>query len=295
MAASIERLFDARRELVAGRATTCGRRWPRCRPCSRRWRTAWPSPRRPPRPGEQVAVLVALVDDLFELARIDAGALSSSSTTRCSSRSWRCCLRGARPRRRRCGTRRSNPTSRRRRGRGCAPEKVERVLFNLLTNALRHTPADGSVAVRAEQLDREVHVTCRGHGRRARRRGTHGGCSTGSGEATLPAQPAAPGSASRSPAGSSRPTAAGSGPRPPRGRRTRLVHPAGCFVAGRNAHEGVASPEARRMIRRRAQGQAGRPGRALGAAVAGPRPVRSVAADGLAACARATRWRCAIS
>src|SRR5262249_35220410 len=29
----------------------------------------------------------------------------------------------------------------------CAPDKVERVLFNLLTNALRHTPSDGSVAV----------------------------------------------------------------------------------------------------------------------------------------------------
>jgi signal transduction histidine kinase len=32
----------------------------------------------------------------------------------------------------------------------CAPAKVERVLYNLLTNALRHTPADGAVAVRVE-------------------------------------------------------------------------------------------------------------------------------------------------
>jgi signal transduction histidine kinase len=31
----------------------------------------------------------------------------------------------------------------------CAPEQVQRVLFNLLANALRHTPADGSVVVRA--------------------------------------------------------------------------------------------------------------------------------------------------
>ena len=29
----------------------------------------------------------------------------------------------------------------------CAPEKVERVLHNLLTNALRHTPSDGAIAV----------------------------------------------------------------------------------------------------------------------------------------------------
>jgi two-component system sensor histidine kinase MtrB len=41
----------------------------------------------------------------------------------------------------------------------CAPEKVERVLVNLLTNALRHTPSDGSIAVRVEQIDREVRVT----------------------------------------------------------------------------------------------------------------------------------------
>ena len=33
------------------------------------------------------------------------------------------------------------------------------MLFNLLTNALRHTPSDGSVAVRVEQGDREVMVS----------------------------------------------------------------------------------------------------------------------------------------
>ena len=30
---------------------------------------------------------------------------------------------------------------------------------NLLTNALRHTPTDGSVAIRVESLEREVQVT----------------------------------------------------------------------------------------------------------------------------------------
>ena len=56
----------------------------------------------------------------------------------------------------------------------CAPEKVERVLFNLVTNALRHTPSDGSVAVRVEQVDHEVRVTVEdtgeGLGDEARRR-----------------------------------------------------------------------------------------------------------------------------
>ena len=41
----------------------------------------------------------------------------------------------------------------------CEPEKVERVLYNLLTNALRHTPSDGSVAVLVEPLHEEVRVT----------------------------------------------------------------------------------------------------------------------------------------
>jgi signal transduction histidine kinase len=32
------------------------------------------------------------------------------------------------------------------------PEKLQRVLFNLIQNAIRHTPADGSVVVRAESV-----------------------------------------------------------------------------------------------------------------------------------------------
>jgi signal transduction histidine kinase len=40
-----------------------------------------------------------------------------------------------------------------------APEKVERVLLNLLTNALRHTPTDGSVAVQVQPLADEVQIT----------------------------------------------------------------------------------------------------------------------------------------
>ena len=40
----------------------------------------------------------------------------------------------------------------------CAPEKVERVLLNLLTNALRHTPSDGTVAVAVDGADDAVLV-----------------------------------------------------------------------------------------------------------------------------------------
>jgi signal transduction histidine kinase len=39
-----------------------------------------------------------------------------------------------------------------------APDKLERVLMNLLTNALRHTPSDGAVAVLVEPQPNEVRV-----------------------------------------------------------------------------------------------------------------------------------------
>ena len=59
------------------RATTCARRSPRSRRCSRRSRTASPSPTSTSSPlQDQARRLAALVDDLFELARIDAGALA---------------------------------------------------------------------------------------------------------------------------------------------------------------------------------------------------------------------------
>ncbi|MGA2928739.1 MAG: HAMP domain-containing sensor histidine kinase [Solirubrobacteraceae bacterium] len=46
------------------------------------------------------------------------------------------------------------------------PEKLQRVLFNLIQNAIRHTPADGSVVVRAEPVaDRiEIEVADTGDG-----------------------------------------------------------------------------------------------------------------------------------
>jgi signal transduction histidine kinase len=38
------------------------------------------------------------------------------------------------------------------------PEQIQRVLFNLIQNALRHTPADGSVTVRAQAADGTVEI-----------------------------------------------------------------------------------------------------------------------------------------
>jgi signal transduction histidine kinase len=41
----------------------------------------------------------------------------------------------------------------------CSRDQVERVLLNLITNALRHTPSDGSIAVRVEPHPRGLQVT----------------------------------------------------------------------------------------------------------------------------------------
>ena len=93
----------------------------------------------------------------------------------------------------------------------CQPDKVERVLYNLLTNALRHTPSDGSVAVRVEPNASEVRVSVEDTGdgltETAERmferfwRGDRARSSDGAGLGLAIAR------------GSSRPTAAGSGPK----------------------------------------------------------------------------------
>ena len=52
--------------------------------------------------------------------------------------------------------------------RSADPERIQRVLFNLIRNAIRHTPADGSVTVRAEATGEgiEVEVADTGDGNR---------------------------------------------------------------------------------------------------------------------------------
>jgi signal transduction histidine kinase len=90
------------------------------------------------------------VDDLFEVACIDAGVLTLELRDAPLGEIVEGCLRsvGAEARARNIGIELrldpADPVVR------MAPEKVERVLSNLLTNALRHTPADGAVAVSVE-------------------------------------------------------------------------------------------------------------------------------------------------
>ena len=102
-----------------------------------------------------VAALAALIDDLFELSRLQAGDLRWSM-----ERVQLCELVGETVE----AMRRADVArlvvdvpgdlalAR------AAPEQIQRVLFNLIQNAIRHTPADGSVTVRAAVADGGVQV-----------------------------------------------------------------------------------------------------------------------------------------
>lgn len=108
---------------------------------------------------DQVRALGGLVNDLFELARLDAGSLSFELHKVSVSPLMENCVRSVAAE---AQARRVVVTTAVAEGLPdvlCAPEKVERVLFNLVGNALRHTPTDGSVSVRAEPSAGVVQVS----------------------------------------------------------------------------------------------------------------------------------------
>jgi signal transduction histidine kinase len=106
----------------------------------------------------QVRTLEALVTDLFEVACIDADAITLEVRNTDLSTLVRACVEGTRPEAEARGVRletRTNGGSRT----VCAPEKIERVVGNLLINAIRHTPPDGAVVVSVEPREEEVQVS----------------------------------------------------------------------------------------------------------------------------------------
>jgi signal transduction histidine kinase len=108
---------------------------------------------------EQTRILAILIDDLFELARIDAGALTLELREAQLPALVSHCVRGleadARARQIHLESQLEDPLPEAR----CAPDHVQRVLLNLVTNALRHTPSDGSVLVRARRRAEELEVS----------------------------------------------------------------------------------------------------------------------------------------
>ncbi len=105
-----------------------------------------------------VGVLSALIDDLFELSRIEAGDISwtmhqvelreliddTVAAMRAPAQARGVAITTELP---------SHEVPAR-----ANAEKVQRVLFNLIQNAIRHTPADGSVTVRARPTGEGVEV-----------------------------------------------------------------------------------------------------------------------------------------
>ena len=104
----------------------------------------------------QVATLSVLVDDLFELVQLEEGAvLAESSRARLED-----VVGSAVDACRAQAAAKGLVVERRLNGAGsaaCSP-RVGRVLQNLLQNAIRHTPADGTVRIEAHRRDDAVEV-----------------------------------------------------------------------------------------------------------------------------------------
>jgi signal transduction histidine kinase len=158
MAANLEQLFDARRELVAWASHDLRTPLASMQAMVEAMEDGIAQPERYlPALREQIRTLASLVDDLFELARIDAGVLTLELRDTELAQVIESCVRALEPEaeaRRVTLSAEADGGARVR----CAPEKVERVLYNLVTNALRHTPSDGSVAVRIEPRPDEVAI-----------------------------------------------------------------------------------------------------------------------------------------
>jgi signal transduction histidine kinase len=158
MASSVEQLFDARRELVAWASHDLRTPLASMQAMIEALEDGLAEPADYlPTLRDQVRTLSLLVDDLFELARIDAGALSFELQETRVAGLVESAMRLVGPEASsrnvdlvaHLDTDASAPV---------VPDKIERVLSNLLTNALRHTPSDGSVAVHLERRADDILV-----------------------------------------------------------------------------------------------------------------------------------------
>ena len=158
MAASIEQLFDARRELVAWASHDLRTPLASMQAMIEALEDGLAAPEDYlPTLREQVRTLTALVDDLFELARIDAGALTLDLREVQVSSLVEAALRLLAPE---AAARRVELVSHHGEvvSATVAADKIERVLFNLVANAVRHTPAGGSVEVQVERSGNNIVV-----------------------------------------------------------------------------------------------------------------------------------------
>jgi signal transduction histidine kinase len=122
-----------------------------------------------------VRALGALIDDLFELSRLEAGDIRWSIEQVRVDELVQETLDAMRPQAEDGSVSMRSELPGDLRPARANPEQLQRVLFNLIQNAIRHTPADGSVVVRAwpvtgEALEIEVADTGTGIEPRERER-----------------------------------------------------------------------------------------------------------------------------
>jgi signal transduction histidine kinase len=105
-----------------------------------------------------IDALGAMIDDLFELARIEAGDIEWSIARVEVGDLLSETVDAMAPEARAKGVEVRSELGLTPLAARADPEKLQRVLFNLIRNAIRHTPADGSVVVRAERTDDAVEI-----------------------------------------------------------------------------------------------------------------------------------------
>jgi signal transduction histidine kinase len=105
-----------------------------------------------------VAVLSDLVDDLFELSRIEAGDISWTMRRVELGELIDDTVAAMQAPAAARGVKLAAELPSRAVLAEASAEKVQRVLFNLIQNAIRHTPADGTITVRADDARGDVEV-----------------------------------------------------------------------------------------------------------------------------------------
>jgi signal transduction histidine kinase len=104
----------------------------------------------------QIDHLATLIDDLYELAQIDAGALALQQQRVMPAEMVSDSVEAMLPQAAARGITLTADLAPDLPPVLVAPQKIERVLFNLLSNAIRHTPDGGSVTVRVKPLMEEA-------------------------------------------------------------------------------------------------------------------------------------------
>ncbi len=112
----------------------------------------------------EIGRMSALIDDLFELAQLDTGHLELFCNANSLSDLISDTLEGFMARAEARGVKLSGAVSKQVDPVWMAPEKISRVLRNLIENALRYTPSGGEVRLQADTQESTVVVTVQDNG-----------------------------------------------------------------------------------------------------------------------------------